>query len=456
MAANEELDGRNAALEERCKTLDRKYAALERSCDKLEARCSSLERSIQVLKKDVDWKYSAPDISRSHWIKQGHDGEYADKLEKILRHVKFFVQEMRKGNRWQYCLALDNEEHQMMQHDDAMLPHFIELADVIQLSGGINDISLSNIELHPTVLEVLFPSMENKVIEIDMRHVTFPDVNGIECFKAIASSIRRNNALKDLTWINNRISSDEQADVLIESIADNRTIERVQISNCFNQDQEGVNSCRALVSLMMSEWPFEEIEFNSNGLSDIDDVAAALVTNQQIKLLSMSGNELNDRDAELIAQALKQNTNLHNLFLLGNNITSAGFEKLLEAIYDPSSLNAMGSCNHTCYVDCLEEDDDYEGGNDDNMTPQQRRRRKFYKLLSTRHAEGSNARHLNAELGERLSVKLIPRVIERIQQYSGDRSANSPSPISLIFELMESWKMTELYGHRRSYSMKLI
>ena len=62
------------------------------------------------------------------------------------------------------------------------------------------------------------------------------------------------------------------------------------------------------------------------------------------------------RDAELIAQALEQNTNLLELYLEGNSITSAGFETIQAVIYNPSSLNAMGSCNHTCYVDCVEED----------------------------------------------------------------------------------------------------
>ena len=152
----------------------------------------------------------------------------------------------------------------------------------------------------------------------------------------------------------------------------------------------------------------------------------------------------------MIAQALKQNTNLHCLFLDNNNITSTGFEKISTTIYDPSSLNAMGSCNHTCYINCLERNGDYEGGNGGGVTPQQRRRRKLFKLLSTRHTEGSNACHLNAELGEGpFATKLVPRVLERIQQCSGDRLEDSPLPISLFFELMKSWKMPELLYESR-------
>ncbi|EJK45893.1 hypothetical protein THAOC_35471 [Thalassiosira oceanica] len=181
--------------------------------------------------------------------------------------------------------------------------------------------------------------------------------------------------------------------MLIKSIIDNRAINDIRLENC---NQDGVNGCRALATLMTSGRPFDWLDFRGNCLSGIDDVAAALATNPQLKTLRVSDNELNDRDADLIAQALKQNTNLQRLDLGGNNITSAGFETIRSTIYDPSSMNAMESCNHTCWVDCVE-------GYVHGITPRQRRNRNLYKLLSTRHLDGSNARHLKAELGERNS-----------------------------------------------------
>ncbi|EJK53928.1 hypothetical protein THAOC_26542, partial [Thalassiosira oceanica] len=87
-AANKMLKDRNTALEERWKALDRKSESLERSCDKLEVRCSSLERSIQVLKKDVNWAYSAPSIPRSQGIVLGRDEDYANSMGGAIRHIK--------------------------------------------------------------------------------------------------------------------------------------------------------------------------------------------------------------------------------------------------------------------------------------------------------------------------------------------------------------------------------
>ncbi|EJK76866.1 hypothetical protein THAOC_01346, partial [Thalassiosira oceanica] len=260
------------------------------------------------------------------------------------------------------------------------------------------------IELRSSALGILFPAMEKKIKGIFMR-ARFPGPDVAECYEIIAASIRRNHTLETLTWIGNQIPSDDLADLLIKSIIDNRFIENVSMQKMFQ-----------------------------NGLLGIDDVASALATNPQLETLFMTENQLNDGDAVLISHALKQNTNLQTMYLYDNNITSTGFEKIGTTIYNPSSLNAVESCNHTCWVDCVERND--QGGNYFSMAPQQRQRRKLYKLFSARHAECSNARHLNAELGEgAFTTKLVPRVLECIKQCSIDRSTDAPAPLSLYFDL---------------------
>ncbi|EJK46326.1 hypothetical protein THAOC_35008 [Thalassiosira oceanica] len=421
---------------------------LREKCGVLESRCGSLERSIRVLRKDVSWSYTAPDIPRGHWNEQGRDDEYADNVEEKIGRIKDDVERIRNGENI-VCECLDCFGQLTILHDDALLPHFRELADAIQLSNGIQRIAIGNIELRPSALRIMFPVLEGKVTNISMRRIIFPGPDVVECYEIIAASIRRNHALEILTWIGNQIPSDEQADLLIKSIIDNWSINTLTLDNCFNLS--GVNGCRALAALMTCGRPFDWIHFGRNGLFGIDDVASALATNPQLKILFMTKNQLNDSDAELIAQALKQNTNLQMLCLGENNITSAGFEKIVEAIYDPSSLNAMVACNHTCWVDFVEQHDNYVGVNEEFLTPQQRRRRKLYELLSARHAEGRNTHHLDAELGEwAFTTKLVPKVLECIGRCSLDGAIESPTPLSLYFELMKSWKMPELYEHRDS------
>ncbi|EJK47145.1 hypothetical protein THAOC_34160 [Thalassiosira oceanica] len=455
VAANRALDEKHQAQIERHQAqvdevkaeCREKCESLERRCGVLEARCGSLERSIQVLKKDVDWTYKAPDIPRSHWIEQGHDEAYADNMEEFLESIKEDVENIRADAAECSFDCLHNGGHPAMLHDDALLPHLRELADAIQVSSGTKgDIYIENVELHPLVIKQLFPAMEGKVIDVCMESILFSAENVAECYEIIAASIRNHDTLQTLAWVNNRIPTDEQADLLIQSVIDNRSIKRLDLYNCFNQ--RGANGCRALATLITCERPFESLVYHRNGLSGIDDVAAALATNPQLEALRITNNNLNNSDAELIAQSLKQNTNLQVLFLRGNNITSTGFEKIGTAIYDPSSLNGMESCNHTCYVDCFEQHDNCVGGNFRGMTSQQRRHRKLFTMLSTRQAEGSNARHLNAELGDgAFATRLVPRVLECIGRWSVNRSADKPTPLSLYFEIMKSWNMPELYEH---------
>ncbi|EJK78010.1 hypothetical protein THAOC_00116, partial [Thalassiosira oceanica] len=276
-AANKALEGRNTALEERCKALDRKSESLERACDELEVRCSSLERSIQVLKKDVDWTYSAPNIPRNHWIEQGHDEDYAVNVKGCLRRIKTDVNYIRGGDEDYNCGCLDYEDRLAIMHDDALLPHFKELANAIQLSNVIQQIDIDNIEMCPSALSFLFPAMEGKVKLVWMERVIFPAEHVTECYEIIAASIRRNHALKELTWSGIRIPSDKQADLLIDSVIDNWSIKNVNLRGCFGQ--EGVNGFRVMATIMTCGRPFQTLDFGGNGLSGIDDVAAALATN---------------------------------------------------------------------------------------------------------------------------------------------------------------------------------
>ncbi|EJK74474.1 hypothetical protein THAOC_03846, partial [Thalassiosira oceanica] len=287
-SANKVLEDRNSALEERCKVLDRKYDALVgklqaecreeslgRSCDKLDVRCSSLERSIQVLKKGINWTYSAPSIPCGHWIEQGYSVEYAAHMDECLRRIKTDAVDIWNGD--EDCSCLDYEDQSTIWHDNALFPHYKELADAIQLSDDIREISIDNVELHPLALRVLCPAMEGKVTDIHMSHISFAGPDVVECYEIIAASIRRNHVLERLLWTDNHISSDDQADLLIKAVIDNHAIKYVEMKNCFNHSD--ANGCRALESLMTSGRPFNWLDFGRNGLSGIDDVAAALATN---------------------------------------------------------------------------------------------------------------------------------------------------------------------------------
>jgi len=195
----------------------------------------------------------------------------------------------------------------------------------------------------------------------------------------------------------------------------------------------------------------------TGGGTEIPDYIAM---NPPLKILYLQNNKLNDDDATLIARALKQNTNLQSLLLGGNNITAFGIEALYKAIYDPTKLNTLAGCNHTCNIEgCrIEGSNCFNDANLENTGDKRfNRGKKIHHLLINRHKEGSNVQHLNAEFEDgdgddsSLTLKIIPTVLETIHRYCtvGLFLTKTITPLSITYEMLRGWKMPELYGTKR-------
>ena len=88
-------------------------------------------------------------------------------------------------------------------------------------------------------------------------------------------------------------------------------------------------------------------------------------------------------------------------------------------------------------------------------TPKVNRARKIYHLLSERNREWSNVHHLNLELDdEDDSLALVPNVLAGVHQYyHGTRfsqryDSDQVRPLSIMYEILRSWKMPQLYECR--------
>jgi hypothetical protein len=91
------------------------------------------------------------------------------------------------------------------------------------------------------------------------------------------------------------------------------------------------------------------IDICNNNIDSLGAVTIAeyLESDPPIERLSLGCNRLNDDDAILILQALKRNTNLCEIYLHTNNLTSIGVKALLSCVFDGSNLNAISESNHT-------------------------------------------------------------------------------------------------------------
>ena len=160
---------------------------------------------------------------------------------------------------------------------------------------------------------------------------------------------------------------------------------------------------------------------------------------------------MDNDDAILIARALRGNTNLSELHLDDNDLTEKGNNALSNAIYDPTSLNSVVDCNHVCNIDGIGLVD--IPNNNNNRGSKVNRARKIYHLLSKRNREGNNVYHLNLEFDdEDGSLALVPNVLASVHQYYHGSMFAQPSdqvrPLSIMYEILRSWKMPQLYECR--------
>jgi hypothetical protein len=140
----------------------------------------------------------------------------------------------------------------------------------------------------------------------------------------------------------NRINSMKSACCLSRSLKSHSCIENLHLAGC------DLGSSPEILSVILQS-DVSWIDLCDNNIDSLGAVKIAeyLESDPPIKLLSLHHNRLDDDDMILISQALKGNTNLTHLNLLGNNLTSTGVKAPLTCVFDSSSLNAISESNHT-------------------------------------------------------------------------------------------------------------
>ena len=441
-------------LEKKCDTLETKCNVLEKKCIHLDTRCDSLQRSVQILSKESKWEYSVPPIPDSHW--RGFDEYYIEQIQNFLSDIKRKTCELRSGKELGGSIYLGfADDEDPLQHDDILLPRWKEFANALQLyqyKEDIPELSINNIQLSSQVLHILAPALEGKpLIGFVFDNNDFEEDKGIEF---ATECINSNNKLQHFDWVNNHIDNTKDAMSLVDAIVNHPSITKVRLENCLGGDMNSYEVVRPLFAIGNKNWI--RIDIESNNIQTKGDTAIPnyIACNPPLEYLFLSGNKLNDDDAILFANALKQNNHLKYIHLNDNSITGIGKEALSKAVYDPTSLNSMSDCNHKCsiYIDgginvpigC---------GNDSKKLSSSilKRGAKIYQLLSQRNKEGINVKHLKSEFDgedeEDDSLKLVPKVLECVHKYH-DCALTSEGficPLSIIYEIIRGWKMPELY-----------
>jgi len=438
--------------------LEKKCDTLETKCTNLDTRCEALQRSVQILSKESTWEYSAPRIPLSHW--EGFDEEYIKEMTSLISYIKECTCALRSGeaDSIDYGLGQQQLVGALLQHDDILLPHWEEFANALQLyqfTDSIPELSIANVQLSSSVIDLLAPALKGKPFtELLLVNNDLQD-KGIEF---VAGYMQSNLQMKALYLWNNQLGNMKHATTMLEAVIDHPSITKVHLENCLGG--ENINSYEAICPLFASDKTWDLLGLEKNNIITGGDTTIPdyITSNPPLKYLYLSRNKLNDNDAIFIAQALKYNTNLEELFINDNNFTDIGKESLLKAVYDPTSLNSVFECNHTCRLELDGVDRDLPNWcrNSGSLTSKSRRTMKIHYVLSLRHREWSNIQHLKSEFDigdeEDDSLKLTPRVLEVVHKYYACTSSDAQyvlvNPLSIMYEVLRGWKMPELYEKR--------
>jgi hypothetical protein len=418
---------------------------LEQRCLHLQNECESLQRSVKIFARDAKWDYSAPCVPRSHLISRGFDMQDVARAQQFIGKLKRLTCAMRrdcyvfvesvKGRKIALTSLIGDNAAASLLHDDTFLPHWREFANALQLylhSKALHCVSFSNMQLDPSVIDLLTPALTWKSIcrfELSCNAFASPDDG---CRFAV-TIIEKNPRLKEFVWAENQIGG-----ILVESILSHPSLDTVSLKNCFGG---GIDAYDTLCSLLSSDKDFIRIALESSNIQPEGrtEVPAFLAANPRLQCLNLTNNRLGDDDAGRIAQALKRNTNLRCLRLGQNDVTDTGVKALRSAVFNHASLNAMADSNHSCRIEGLGVDHFNKRGD-----PKSNRAKGLYRLLSWRHERGINVTHLDDEFCDD-SLKLVPNALGCVHRYAADKSSSDVHPLSIVYEIMRSWKMPTLY-----------
>jgi hypothetical protein len=189
----------------------------------------------------------------------------------------------------------------------------------------------------------------------------------------------------------------------------------------------------------------ESINLSHNNIDSLGAVKISeyIENNPPIKCLVLDNNRFNDDDAILISRALKRNTNLSRLSLVGNNFISFGVKALVASFFDGTSLNAISESNHTCKLHIF-----------DSFPPSHQR--PIQQLISSindtldRTSKILIALHDKESLLEYLadlSVELMPDVLSFVQ-----RERDQIQSMSMMYAAMRLCNMPSIYSFRHCVS----
>jgi Ran GTPase-activating protein (RanGAP) involved in mRNA processing and transport len=229
-----------------------------------------------------------------------YEGQMMDNEEPIVWHEPIL---------YRYWEVLEAEIDRMRQLD--------RVAD-------ISDIQITNVEIKKERLDALVDILLSGSATISSNYVIFGNAN--LCADCIISVSKLVDVSLQLIWLSlhhNRIDNMESACCISRSLKLHSSIMNLRLNHCI------IGSNPEILSVILHS-DVNGIYLENNNIDSLGAVKIVeyLQGDPPMHHIDLCRNRLNDDDAILISQALKRNTNLHEMYLLSNNITFIGVKAI--------------------------------------------------------------------------------------------------------------------------------
>jgi hypothetical protein len=349
--------------------------------------------------------------------------------------------DLRHNSKFDVHELMDNEEP-IVWHESVLDEYWNHLSAAIDRTRQLGIVTNSevilteNVEIKKERLDALVAIFFNRRAANSSRRVAFVNANicgeGIICLSKLVDV---SSELQVFCLRHNRIDHMESARCLSRSLKSHTCINHLDLEHC-----DLGSNLEILLIILQSD--VKGINLSNNNIDTLGAVRIAeyLEGNPPIEEFGLDHNQLNDDDAVLISQALKRNTNLHQINLRSNNFTSIGVKALLTCVFDASSLNAISESNHTLLNLFM-----FSGQVSGNLTGCIDRLLdldRTQKILLALKDKNSLLQYL-----ANVPVELIPEVLVFPFQHVGGHSLHTH--LNIIYSTMRWWNMPMLYSYHQ-------
>ena len=392
------------------------------------------------------------DIPLAYWLSLGKGRDYAVAMKRLQDRLEELTRKLfRCRSRWgRMTISLDPDEE--LYYDNEFLFYHKKLHSRWQMlfhamGGSIfwSGFHVDSIEMPKILLDMMSSAMNGtQQFRAHMYSVSFTNNRfGRKEIMDVASFLDDNEFLNSLVLAHSKIDSLESAARFSNAVRNHPNLKKLDLDHCSIGRNTRILSMITNACLNLKELSLSNNCIRSRGAAIVSDFIASNppflkeFTLHQYFERHQNKFESSDYFADLLAEALKTNTNLEMLRFHRNiygTSRQAGAKAFNAVIFDYTDLNSMVLSNHTCSVSFSFD------SSDSRAIKQMSIENKKFRALTT----STPGCDVHFPYFDDVPVELMPKVLEWLQEVPKEYS----TPLNMVFETMRGWMMPSIYDGR--------